>query len=146
MYKWLFWGDVWLWNIIECFLNAFKKLKGHSHHVWKFMNIFCTSRYPGSDERADPRRLTVASGPEHERDRGCCCCWEWQSFFFPATESDRVFFRCCWERQSSCCCWGRPRFFAAAIGDRGLHAASCWVPKRSPLQQGSESPAAAGSG
>ena len=67
----IFVSNVWLWNIISCILNAFKKLKGHSHHVWDSWPLGVLHfRVPGKwYERADPHRLTGVSRPEHDGRR-----------------------------------------------------------------------------
>ena len=107
--------------MIPCCQNAFKKLKGHSHHVWKFMNFesFCTSGFPGSKKRAEPRRLTggkLADGSVRETEVFVAADRDWvfaaaeRDRCFAAAESDGVFLRRCWVKQSSCCCRRRPGF------------------------------------
>lgn len=120
------------------------KLKGHSHHVWKFMNFESFFALPGSRSKegesgawwanrgeASGRGFVVAG----ERDRASCCYWERQSFLLLLRVTE--FFRRCWVRRSSCCCCRRgPEFLAE----------SCWVRRRPPTRRGSESSAATGSG
>ena len=105
MLKWIndFCFRCWFWNMIPWCLNAFNKLKGNSHQVWKFMNFesFCTSGFPERRKRAECHRLTggkLADWSVRETEP------------FVAAERDRCFLRRCWVKQSSCCCRRRPGF------------------------------------